>query len=282
MEGSSRFGNRLTAWRDHNKPKHPHQIAVMPSAINLNSSPQDVRNVTEFCKENDIRIVVVDTLSRSLVGAQDSDAEAMSKLLDHCDQMRKELDGCIILVHHSGKDEAKGSRGWSGLRGAIDTEIVVEKDGETRTMRVTKQRDDKDDVEVNFKLKQVEMGISEKFAVPITTCVVVPLEEGEAPKPAKPKPSGAAQVKLMMLFKQYRSDHGKPNPSGTHMPEAGAFMAVKLEDFVASAAEGWLSGDVISQKKRNVRSAIQTAEAKGYLCSAGGWLWDPTKPAKGS
>ncbi len=31
----------------------------------------------------------------------------------------------VVLIHHSGKNQDKGSRGWSGMRGHIDTEIEI-------------------------------------------------------------------------------------------------------------------------------------------------------------
>jgi hypothetical protein len=91
----------------------------------------------------------------------------------------------VLLVHHTGKDAAKGARGWSGIRAHIDTEIeVVETNGE-RIATITKQRElpGKGDA-FGFKLEIVEMGVS-KFGETATTCVAVPAEVHE--EPAKPK-----------------------------------------------------------------------------------------------
>jgi hypothetical protein len=90
-----------------------------------------------------------------------------------------------MIIHHNGKDAAKGARGWSGIRAHIDTEIeVIEKEG-IRMVNVTKQRELPSKGEaIYFKLEVVEMGIS-KFGGPATTCVAIPDDESNATKPHK-------------------------------------------------------------------------------------------------
>ena len=38
----------------------------------------------------------------------------------------------MMIIHHSGKDKSKGSRGHSSLRAAVDTEIKVKQEGNVR------------------------------------------------------------------------------------------------------------------------------------------------------
>ncbi len=49
----------------------------------------------------------------------------MGALVRCMDLIRQETGACVLFVHHSGKDAAKGARGHSLLRAAIDTEIEV-------------------------------------------------------------------------------------------------------------------------------------------------------------
>ena len=47
----------------------------------------------------------------------------------------------VLLVHHSGKDEAKGMRGHSALLGALDAELAIEgPPGGQRILRTGKVR----------------------------------------------------------------------------------------------------------------------------------------------
>jgi hypothetical protein len=90
-----------------------------------------------------------------------------------------------MIIHHNGKDAAKGARGWSGIRAHIDTEIeVTEKEG-TRSVTVTKQRELPGKGEtIYFKLEIIEMGTT-KFGGAATTCVAVSDDDAAAATPHK-------------------------------------------------------------------------------------------------
>ena len=98
-----------------------------------------------------------------------------------------------MLIHHSGKDAARGMRGWSGLRAATDTEIEVTSDelAGTRTAEITKQRDmgGKGD-RIGFRLETVDMGLG-KWGKQRTSCVVEPTLAAEKPVRGK-RPSEVA------------------------------------------------------------------------------------------
>jgi hypothetical protein len=49
----------------------------------------------------------------------------MGLALSHCKHIYEVTGAIVLLVHHSGKDAAKGARGWSGIRAAADTEIEI-------------------------------------------------------------------------------------------------------------------------------------------------------------
>jgi hypothetical protein len=79
-----------------------------------------------------------------------------------------------LLIHHSGKNAAAGSRGWSGIRAAVDTEIEVTDSPTGRCCEITKQRDLPTKGErIGFKLEVVTLGQT-KWGAPATSCVVTP------------------------------------------------------------------------------------------------------------
>lgn len=80
----------------------------------------------------------------------------------------------MLLIHHSGKDESKGARGWSGLRAAADAEIEVNRNGDHRTATVTKLKDGEDGAKFAFRLVPVEIG-TDADGEPIKSCIVEPL-----------------------------------------------------------------------------------------------------------
>ena len=97
----------------------------------------------------------------------------MTRAVRSIDAIRAATGAHVLIVHHCGKDEARGARGHSSLRAAVDTEIEISRpDGETvSTVRVTKQRDMPIGDPMPFSLQSVTLGIDRR-GKPITSCVV--------------------------------------------------------------------------------------------------------------
>ena len=55
----------------------------------------------------------------------ESTSADMGQLIANLQDLQTELGGFVLVVHHSGKDETRGLRGWSGLNGALDCAIAV-------------------------------------------------------------------------------------------------------------------------------------------------------------
>ena len=169
-------------------------LAMVPVPMNFYSGDQDAHDVIELVraveqiKGRPVRLIIGDTLARMSAGANENSGEDMGPVMARFDQVATATGAALMIIHHNGKDAAKGARGWSGIRAHIDTEIeVTEKDG-TRSVTVTKQRElpSKGDT-IYFKLEIIEMGTT-KFGGAATTCVAVPDDGAATTKPHK-KPS---------------------------------------------------------------------------------------------
>jgi putative DNA primase/helicase len=166
-------------------------LAMVPVPMNFYNGDQDAHDVIELVraieqiKGKPVRLIIGDTLARMSAGANENSGEDMGPVMARFDQVAQSTGAALMIIHHNGKDAAKGARGWSGIRAHIDTEIeVTEKDG-TRSVTVTKQRElpGKGDT-IYFKLEIIEMGIT-KFGGAATTCVAIPDDEALAAKPHK-------------------------------------------------------------------------------------------------
>jgi archaellum biogenesis ATPase FlaH len=164
---------------------------MVPVPMNFYESDKDIDEVTTLVqevaklKERPVRLIVGDTLARLSAGANENSGEDMGPVMARFDRLAQSTRAAIHIIHHNGKDQAKGARGWSGIRAHIDTEIeVVEKDG-IRSAQLTKQRElsTKGDV-IYFKLEVIDMGIT-KFGKPATTCVAVFDPDSTESKPHK-------------------------------------------------------------------------------------------------
>jgi hypothetical protein len=102
----------------------------------------------------------------------------------------------VVLVAHTGKDASRGLRGWSGVKGALDVEITVDKCGQHHAATVTKMKDGVGEGdEHGFELQSVIVGQDED-GEDISSCVVKPTTL--APKAQrKAEPRGAVQQVVM-------------------------------------------------------------------------------------
>ena len=166
-------------------------LAMVPVPMNFYNGDQDAQDVIELVraieqiKGKRVRLIIGDTLARMSAGANENSGEDMGPVMARFDQVAQSTGAALMIIHHNGKDAAKGARGWSGIRAHIDTEIeVTEKEG-TRSVTVTKQRElpSKGDT-IYFKLEIIEMGTT-KFGGAATTCVAIQDEDSNATKPHK-------------------------------------------------------------------------------------------------
>ena len=166
-------------------------FAMVPIPINFYNGDQDAHDVIELVraiekiKGKPVRLIIGDTLARMSAGANENSGEDMGPVMARFDLVATATGAAMMIIHHNGKDAAKGARGWSGIRAHIDTEIeVAEKEG-IRSVTVTKQRElpSKGDT-IYFRLEVIEMGVS-KFGGAATTCVAIPDDESNATKPHK-------------------------------------------------------------------------------------------------
>jgi hypothetical protein len=86
----------------------------------------------------------------------------------------------IAFIHHSGKDSAKGARGHSSLRAAVDTEIEISRidTSSPSSIKIVKQREMEMLDEMAFTLSRIELGTNQR-GKPVTSCVVLPSDVQE-------------------------------------------------------------------------------------------------------
>lgn len=139
-EGVRGLGQRFTAWQLHHRPEDALDVAVVASAVNL-AEPGTAAMFAAWVKARKPALIIFDTLARCTVGAEENSAKDMGQVVDHLGKIREQTGACVLVIHHTGKDPAKGGRGSTAVKGALDTEIVVTSAGETVTVKVPKNKD---------------------------------------------------------------------------------------------------------------------------------------------
>lgn len=178
-------------------------LVVVQAPVNFYLGDGDATDViglvktVEQMKCQPVRLIVGDTLARISAGANENSGEDMGPVMSRFDVVAAATGACMMIIHHNGKDAAKGSRGWSGIRAHIDTEIEVNEKEGVRSVTVTKQRElpSKGDA-IYFKLHVIEMGKT-KFGKPATTCVAIPDDESQTQNPHKPLTKHDQNVQLL-------------------------------------------------------------------------------------
>lgn len=271
LEGERGIGQRLNAYRlHHGMFPAGMQLVAQPLAL---LEPEDVIELAASIKAGGGAggIVAIDTLNRAATGADENDSRDMGRLIEAAKTLQSILGGVVLLVHHSGKDAAKGMRGHSSLLAALDTAIEVNHDETTsrRDWRVSKSKDGADG-EVNpFRLEVVQLGY-DADGDPVTSCVVAKDEDlGGSPVRSVKLPRGGNQRivwdGLGELLREAR-DFG----------QAGAPVGrpcVRLEAAVEHC-KGRLTVPADRQAER-VREAVTGLVTRGCLDLREGWLWVP-------
>lgn len=196
-EGVESVQMRFKAWRKHHGITPP-GVVIVQSPINLFDGDADVTAVLKLVNEVEsllgekVALIIGDTLARISAGANENSGEDMGIVLKHADAIRAATGATFLWVHHCGKDQAKGMRGWSGMRAAIDTEIEITADEATgiRTAEVTKQRDlpGKGD-RLGFRLLPVDLGVN-AWGTRRGSCVV----ESTEPAPKRQQARRTSEV----------------------------------------------------------------------------------------
>lgn len=165
---------------------------VFTTPVNFFRDSGDVMNVVQMLKNIEqqrgmkFKLVVSDTLARIASGANENNGTDMAPVMERFDYLAKQTGAHSMTIHHSGKDAAKGARGWSGIRAHIDTEIeIIEHAEGIRVAQITKQRElAGKNTEIAFKLEIVPLGLT-KWGEEATTCVVIPADKSDIPDNTK-------------------------------------------------------------------------------------------------
>jgi KaiC/GvpD/RAD55 family RecA-like ATPase len=210
---------RFVAWRDRHLSEAREgrvPLAIITRAINLlniaevNALLDELRALAAEVGVP-VGLVVFDTLSRSIPGGDENHSEDMTRVVAAADAIRDELGAATAIVHHSGKDASKGTRGHSSLLGAADTVIAVA----GRVATVEKVRDGTAGEQFAFGLEVVDLG-TDADGDKVTTCVVRPLESAPS-RPREAKLTGAGKIALQAL-QEAVGEQGRVMPGSSTIP----------------------------------------------------------------
>jgi len=172
-------------------------VANAPNMMELNDARALVKQIRV---QGEFDLVVMDTLAQVMPGGNENSGEDMGKVLGHCKEITRLTGAMVELIHHSGKDESRGARGWSGLRAACDFEFEVIRADEERVAIITKLKGGADGGEFGFRLETIVVG-EDDDGDDETTCVVGFTDSSRSSVAVSQGPTGKTQKAIMDQFR---------------------------------------------------------------------------------
>lgn len=268
-EGSYGFRNRVAAWKKKNGHSEnlSKRFKMIEQTINFMSG-EDVgkllRTVQAIQADGTrLALVVVDTVSRAMPGADENLQKDMTLFVRACDAVRDAIGGAVIGVHHAGK--SGDMRGSTVLLGAGDFVFRLDrKKGATiGAFACEKQKDGPDGWEEPYRFDVVGLGNGE------TSLTVERSEMGLGPG-VELTPDTTAMV-LAAMREAWES--GEP---WSHAPQAKERYAVRrmVTDFGFDGAGAeecvrmWIASGLVSVETVSAKTKRNGLKVVGVIGQA--------------
>ncbi|MDD2870340.1 AAA family ATPase [Neomegalonema sp.] len=203
-EGGEGVKKRVALWAQERPRRDPAAPFVMvPQRFDFHEPGEGVGQIAGWIKAAGpwmgapFGLIVVDTLARAMGAGDENAASDMGRIIETCDRLRAETGCTVLLVHHAGKDAARGMRGHSSLFGAADAVLEirpeVDEEGkevpEVKTLILRDQKDGEAGGRFPLRLRRAALGHSrdgdgldhDSAAPAATSCVVEWVRDAGSP-----------------------------------------------------------------------------------------------------
>jgi hypothetical protein len=190
FEGRGGIPKRVQAWRlAQEREREPNvfhiasaenthsNIGFIMDPINLMSDCDELIKVLQAANYKD-GILCIDTLAQAANGLDENSSE-MGRIISRFQYLQQKLGGVVLIIHHSGKDEGKGMRGWSGLHAAMDFVIECKRDDkrkDTASFKIGKAKDGPDGAFFKFAAEPISLGMDDD-GDSISSLVIKPIND---------------------------------------------------------------------------------------------------------
>lgn len=290
-EGANGIRKRVVGWAQENGFNEFLPFAFIPESFDFTKATND--DVTQFIERvrgeivvfnehNGLRAIVLDTMARVMAGYDEISGQSMGEAVKSLERIATELDCLVIVVHHTGKNEAAKERGHSSFRAALDASIEIsrqvneETGKEVRALELSKVKDEEDGRRWLFDLEKIGIGTDED-GDEVTTCVVcftaVDPEASRKPKKAKEKP---AEMIVRRAIGQLLSDGKGVYPPHQCQAPSGVMAVLKTDLNKRAVDLGLAPGAEANPEKaarRALDRAVQGLIASGVIYQREQWIW---------
>ncbi len=132
----------------------------------------------------DPALIIIDTLARNFGAGDENSTSDMNEFVAAVDELKARFPGCsVLIIHHTGHAEKQRARGAMALKGALDCEFRIEKDGHSVKLTNTKMKDAEPPEALYFEFQSVQLDGDASSAVlegadqPARSMKLKPMEE---------------------------------------------------------------------------------------------------------
>lgn len=289
IAGEGHLRNRLRAYLlQHGlQPSDLVGLRIVNAGLNLRNPKADLLPLLRELQEaaiamGGVSLVVIDTLNSVMGAGDENESSDMGAMIEAARKIGAATGSTVMYVHHSGKDEERGARGHSSLKGALDTEICVTRTDDRRSLKLTKVKEGEDGIELAFSLQTIDLGPStDPEASPDereTSCAVIQITDQpstDQPKRPKGRPTNGSTLLALDALRAVLSDHGQLLPTTSVIPSGKRGVKVETwrDRFYATdpgCGDAEVSRD--AKRKRFQRSFDELYKA-GAIGTASQFVW---------
>ncbi len=231
---------RLEAKRNYSGEEIPENLLFMRSSVDLGNTDDVNKLIATVSSNSDV--LFIDTFNAVASNSDENSSKEMGKILNGIRRVIDETGSTPILVHHCGWSDNDRLRGHSSLSAAMDTRILVAKDGGHPAWKVKGQREGADTGPHRYELRVIELPELE-----CSSCVVVPIDAVPAKK-ISPQPKTENQKTCLRVAKELFAETQSP---------------IKLEKLIDEASE-LIYADA-KHKRQRAAEAITALTKSSFL-----------------
>lgn len=267
LEGKAGLRQRVEAWQLVNGREVPEGVRFMCDPFALNDEARVARAVKELDTGGGANLIVIDTLNRASVGVDENRSADMGALIAGASRLQVETESCVVLVHHTGKDEGRGLRGHSSLHAALDTIVEVHRNGDgERWWQLVKSKDGEDGTSRKFELEVVEVGTDE-FDLTVTSAAIRETDN-DGPRREKKATLGSNQSAVLgalrhLIVTTEVLEEAEPDSVGATWEEAVTHCKGHID-----VADG-------SRRTERTKDALKSLVKAGHVAERDGKLYLP-------
>ena len=289
-EGYGGMGARVSACKIQNQSPDGANLYIIRAQLNLRSSPEDFTELLNAINDliaeigEPIELIILDTLMRMAGGEfNESSSEDMGGFITQTGKLQEIFECALLVIHHTGKDISKGLRGHSSLLGGCDTVLEIQRQDSVinsadpsvignAILKVSKQKDGADSIEVGIEVVLVEIGTS-TLGFEITTSLAIRHNQDIAGGNSKAGKNNAGfgqnqRLEMDSLMKVIKAKGSYREVDGTSR------YGVSLDDWKAEfwSMKGCTEEDKPTFKKAWLRARERLVSVNKVVIGSG-WVW---------